>query len=472
MSNDLAIDEKIDEPDIVKPDNDSSWDQSHHEANGMNRAVACESEDALIEPTSGASFFALARKYASVSDALRMFGALGVATAMGLFLIEGVEVANDLHRFLTMLGLTTALTAAGLLMSMLLKEQRGSRVFIALGLLSVSVNFTVFGALIYSIIPQDILFVNYPGFAHWTVSSASAIPLALAAGVLVLVPVVWLGFTVLARSQRTWLSAALILGSAFMLIPVRQELGSAIIAIASTVSIGWMVHKNHNNSLALKTPEGRFALALLFVAPVVIAVRSLFLYEATGILIVTLAAGFYFCARHLLSQRTDSGFVTALLTVLASAMALLVSISLANVLTHHFIHNWYIIIGTATLLLLTLDINNVSTHRDSANTACVILVGIATGTLMMQALTTNEPLFTAASTAILLSVSVYGYLRKKKMIVGIAMTGVISIIAFNAATLWSLVLQTGWWGIGAAGAIAIISGSMLDRAGTVIEVTN
>ena len=466
MINDTAI---INEKN-VEPDDKPNWSKPMHQAYDRDIEEVSKIEDEIGAEPSAPGFFALIRKNATLSDALRMFGALAVAAAMGLFMLEGVEVANDLYRFLTMLGFTIALTVAGLLMSKVLNEQRGSRIFIGLGLLSITANFTVFGALIYSIIPLDAISVTYPGFAHWTVANVSDIPLALAAGVFVLLPVVWLGFTVLARSERTWLSAALILGSAFMLMPVRQELWSAIIAIASTVTVSCLVHKNHKNSLALKTPEGKFAVALLFVAPVIIAVRSLFLYEATGILIVTLAAGFYVCTRNLLSQRKDSGLVTACLTVSTTVIALIVSLSLGNVLSHHVAHSWYVIIGAATLLLLALDINKVSSHRDLANTAGVVLVGIATGTLVMQALITSHSIITAASLAVLLIVSVYGYLYKKQVIVGIAMTGVVSIIAFNAAALWSVVLQTGWWGIGAAGAIAIVSGSMLDRAGTVVEV--
>lgn len=465
MNSELAMDENV-----TDNSDKQNWKNPKHKAYERTAEEAAQSENELESKSASPGFFALVRKNASISDALRIFGALGVAMAMGLFLLEGVEVVNDLYRFLTMLGLTTALTAAGLLMSTLLKEQRGSRIFIGLGLLSITANFTVFGALIYSVMPLDAISTSYPGFAHWTVANVGDIPVALAAGAFILLPIVWLGFTVLARSERTWLSTALIIGSVFMLIPVRQELWSAIIAIASTVSVAWLVHKNHKNSLALKTLEGRFAMALLFVAPVIIAVRSLFLYEATGILIVTLAGGFYFCARRLLTQRSDSGLVTACLTVFATAITLVLSFSLANVLTHHMAHGWYAIISAATLLLLAKDINKVSPHRDLANTASVLLVGIASATLVMQALFTNQSLVTVASTAILLGVSVYGIVFNKQAVVGIALTGVISIVAFNAEALWSAAMQTGWWGIGVVGAIAIITGSMLDRAGTVVEV--
>ena len=104
-----------------------------HSVATTSAAESDRAEAAAEKSTTG--FFEVVRKYASVSDMLRLFGAAAVAVAMGLFLLDGVKVVNDLQRFLTMLGLTGALTAAGLLMSSLLKEQRGSRVFITLALL-------------------------------------------------------------------------------------------------------------------------------------------------------------------------------------------------------------------------------------------------------------------------------------------------------------------------------------------------
>lgn len=423
-----------------------------------------------VKEASTATFFALIRKYASVSDALRVMGALAVAAAMGLFLLEGVEVQNDLYRFLTMLGLTGALTTAGLLMSTLLKEQRGSRMFIGLGLLSIPVNFTVFGALIYSIVPQDVIAFSYPNYAHWQVTNASELPLALVAGIAVLLPVVWLGFTVLARSERLWLSAALLLGSAFLMIPVRQELFSAGIAIAAAASIFYLFRKNHSNSLALKTPEGRFAIALLFVAPMIIAVRSLFLYEASGILMLTLASLFYFFTRQLISQRDKSNFYTATLTIAASLAAVFISVTVTDVIAFKWLSQWGVIFGSVCMLLLALDINKVSPHRSVANTICTVLAGVATTAIVMQALSTSLPSVTITAVAILLAASVYGHLFKKLPVVAIALIGIITIMALNAQSIWLAAAQTGWWGIGVIGAIAIISGSVLDRAGTVVEV--
>ncbi len=464
MNNEVIFEEKIvtvDQPGADQP----AVDETSH----WNAPTVKSNKNTTSKETPATTLFVLIRKYASVSDALRVMGALAVATAMGLFLLEGVEVQNDLYRFLTMLGLTAALTTAGLLMSTILKEQRGSRMFIGLGLLSIPVNFTVFGALIYSIVPQDVVTFSYPSYAHWQVTNASEVPLALVAGIAVLLPVVWLGFTVLARSERLWLSTTLLISSAFLMIPVRQELFSAGIAIASAASIFWLVRRNHNNSLALKTPEGRFALALLFIAPIIIAVRSLFLYEASGILMLTLAGLFYFFTRQLISQRNESNFYSATLTIVASLAALFISVTAADVFAFKWLNQWSVILGSVCVLLLALDINKVSPHRRVANTVSVLMVGIATAAMVMLALSTSVPGLIAAAAAILVMVCVYGYLFKKFPVIGLALVGIIAILALNAQNIWLAASQTGWWGIGAIGAIAIISGSMLDRAGTITE---
>lgn len=416
------------------------------------------------------SFFQLVRRYATVSDVLRLSGALAVAIAMAIFLLEGVEVVNDLQRFLTMLGLTAALAAAGFMMSVLLKEQRGSRVFISLGLLSVPVNFTVFGALIYSVMPLDAMSVSYPEFAHWQAASATDITIALFGGLAVLLPVVWLGFSVLARSARTWLSLTLLLSSVVLVVPVRQELGAALLAMASTALVWWQCQRYSKNSLALKTAEGRFAIALLYLAPIVVIVRSLFLYEVSGVLVLTLAGGFYLTMRQLMVQRSESNFYSATLSLLAAIAALFVSISAGDVLSHYLFNDWSMICSAAILLLITLDLKTVSPSQGFASKLSVALLSVATAILVFVSLTSPSSLVTVACTVVLVAAAVYGYLYKFNIVMAITAIGTAGIAVMNAQEMWSTISQTGWWGIAAGGAAAIITGSILDRAGTVVEV--
>lgn len=420
--------------------------------------------------SSAGAFFKLVRNYATLSDVLRMGGALAVAIAMGIFLLEGVEVVNDLYRFLTMLGLTAALTAAGFMMSMVLKEQRGSRVFISLGLLSVPVNFTVFGALIYSVMPLDAMSISYPEFALWQAATATDITMALICGVAVIAPLVWLGYSVLARSARVWLSVTLLLSSAVLIIPVRQELWAALLALGSTAFIWWQCQSNAKNALVLKTAEGRFAIALLFVAPIVVIVRSLFLYEVGGVLVLTLSAGFYFYMRQLMVSRSERSVYSTVLTMLAGTASLIASVSASDMLGHYMASEWSMIFSAALLLLLALDIKTVSAGKGAANKVAVALLSVAACTLVFVSLLSSSSIITVASVVVLVAAAVYGYLYKYNIVMAIAGVGTCVVAAMNAQEMWSTVAQTGWWGIAAAGASAIVAGSLLDRAGTVVQV--
>jgi len=150
----------------------------------------------------GSSVFSIVRKYASLADLLRLSGAIAVAVAMGLFLVDGVKELNDIYRFLSMLAFTAVLTLAGFAMSVLLKEQRGSRVFLGLSLLAIPVNFAVFGAMVYSLLPLDGMLQNYPSVAHWQVAGWNDLAIALVAGIAVLLPVVWVGFVCIVVIKR------------------------------------------------------------------------------------------------------------------------------------------------------------------------------------------------------------------------------------------------------------------------------
>ena len=411
------------------------------------------------------TFFQIIRKYATLSDCLR----LAVAVAMGLFFLEGVKVVNDLQRFLTMLGLTAALTGAGLVMSLVLKEQRGSRVFISLGLLSVPVNFTVFGALVYSVMPLDGMAINYPQFAHWQVASMADITMAIVSGLAVLLPVVWMGYSVLARSARNWLSITLFLCGLVLVVPVRAEFWASILALSATAIAWWLCQRFSKDSVVVKTTEGRFAIALLFIAPIVVVVRSLFLYEVSGVLVLTLGAGLYLTMRQLMTAHASEGFYAGFITFIAASAALVIAVSGAEVISHYWSMDWAVITGSVSLLLVTLDLGNVSPIKTVANRLGVVLIVVASIALVAVSLSSPSSLITLSSAVVLAALIAYGYLFRFNIVAVFGCLGIAAIVIMNAEELWYSVAQTGWWGIAAGGATAIVAGSMLDRAGTVIE---
>jgi len=82
---------------------------------------------------------------------LKFIGAGVVAAAMALFLLDGIQVNNDIQRFLTILGFGALLTASGLAVNHWLTDRVASRLFIGLSLAAVPVIASVLGGLIFSL---------------------------------------------------------------------------------------------------------------------------------------------------------------------------------------------------------------------------------------------------------------------------------------------------------------------------------
>ena len=336
-----------------------------------------------------------------------------------------------------------------------------------LSLLSVPVNFTVFGAMLYSFVPLDGMARNYPGFALWQASSTEVLT-ALAAGIAVLLPVVWMSYTVLARTARNWLTTSLLLSSAVLVIPVRQEIIIAVLAVLTACAMWWVVRKGSKDSLALKTAEGKFASALLFVSPVVLIARGLFLYDASGVLVFMLSAGAYLVLRQLLVSQKEPGFLTSVGTVLAALVALAASAAGADVIDHIIRDDLAIVFGIGGFLVLNHDLIKVSPSKSMANTVAMMSVILSVCGLVALPLLSGSTMMTAMCLATLVAVAVYGYMRSYLAITGIAVAGIAAISMVHIESMWSMALQTGWWGIATVGALAIVSGSLLDRAGTVV----
>ncbi len=433
--------------------------------------VVSASEDNTAATTeSKQTIFQLVRRFGSVSDALRVFGALAVAAGMGFFLLDGVQVGNDLHRFYTSLGFAGSLTAAGLAMSMLLREQRGSRVFIGLALLSVPVNFTVFGALIYSLVPLDSLANSYPQFALWQAPGATSLTLAAAAGFAVLLPVVWFGLSVLARPVRHWLSVALLLSSAVLLVPLRQEMWAGLLALSSVVGLCYLCLRKAPDELALKTTEGRFAIALLFVAPVIVVARSLFLYQVSGFLVLALCVSLYICVRQVMQGRAANSLASVLLTMGTALAISLVSLSLFDLLLNVLSFSWAIIACGVCTLLLAADLLHAASSNVTARRCASILAVLTIMALAVNTIFAFQSLIALVTVAILVVIALHSHYNKLVLTGTTALLGIALIVFTNADTLWDAIATTGWWGIAIAGAAAIFAGSMLDRAGTVVEV--
>ena len=149
--------------------------------------------------------------------------------------------------------------------------------------------------------------------------------------------------------------------------------------------------------------------------------------------------------------------------------ALVIGISGAEVISHYWSSGWAVITGTVLLLLITLDLHSVSATQPLANKLSAALVAVATTSLVAVSMFSPSSLITVSGVVVLAAVIAFGYLYRFNLVTVMGSIGTVAIAIMNAEELWSTVAQTGWWGIAAGGAAAIVAGSMLDRAGTVVE---
>ncbi|HBD11786.1 MAG TPA: hypothetical protein DCZ13_06535, partial [Porticoccaceae bacterium] len=130
---------------------------------------------------------------------LRGIGAGALVVAMYSFLVQGWQSGNDVFRYLLMLGHTGALAAIGLASGHWLQESKSARLLTTLALISIPANFAILGALIYSQ-SGSLLVGDYPSYVAWTTDSLRTALVTTGFAFLVLIPTIFLGFSILARS--------------------------------------------------------------------------------------------------------------------------------------------------------------------------------------------------------------------------------------------------------------------------------
>ena len=253
----------------------------------------------IVEPdnvaTPTAAKFEIMKKLPTI---LRTLGAGALILAMYSFLFQGWQSGNDVLRYLLMLAHTGALAAIGLASGHWLKESKGARLLLTLALVSVPANFAILGAFIFSQ-SAGVDISHYPNYVAWTVNSLQTAMLTTGGAMLILAPVVLLGFTVLARSISKKLSLLFLVSNAALLLPLRdpQLIGILVLVLAFfTILIS---RKTAHSHTAAKTQEGLTALALQLLPLGVLVGRSLWLYSLDLFLLTALSVTIFFLLRQI-----------------------------------------------------------------------------------------------------------------------------------------------------------------------------
>ena len=444
---------------------------------------ALEAVDPPTEPGPLARALASLRVHATLADGMRVVGTLLVVAGLSSFLLAGVEVRNDLHRFALLLGQTATFTGVAFALARWLDDVSGARLLFGVAALSVPAAFTVLGAMLYSMIAWDAssgsaatfwdrpatAARDMPAFAHWQLGSANELLIAVATAVVTLVPTVFFALAVLARRSAIRLGIATLVASLFLLVPVREPAWTGALVLASAAVAAVAQCALVERDTALRTVGGRFARMLPFVPAVVIAART--------VLVDDIDHGFLlFGALALLGLVRTALVATGPVSRLHWVLLPFGALCAAAAVTHLLIMDLWpglpdagLMLPFAGVFVVMLDFGRLTR---AVRTVSVIETLWATGLLLVATLLANctTHVAGAALTLAVPAVSVVGLALRR----GRVWLGALGALAFAWSLTWfagpvfDWVAANAWQSMATLGLATIVGAALVQRCGPVM----
>lgn len=271
----------------------------------------------------------------SVSQVLRMFGAAAVIVSMSLFMLQGWSEGNDITRYLKLLGQTGLLTGVGLILSFLIKEYKGARVFFGLSLFSVVANFTILGALTFSMVQWDGALVDYPSMMKWVVVDTSTFMITFASAFVLLAIVSRFSFGIFARNIANPLTIAFLVMCSLLLIPVRSSMVVCAIAGVSIWAAIAITNRLRSNEKLALTREAKSAMGLLYLPGLIMVARAVSLYKVDDIMLLSLGSLGYFTLRSLIARVDRPSLATRVIEIAQYGLGIYLSLLIVDLLPYH-----------------------------------------------------------------------------------------------------------------------------------------
>ena len=447
----------------------------------MNTNVANRYEDEVITiegPTfvrqrSGFSvegIMASVRNIATLSEALRVLGAAVLLASMSVFLLQGWNDGNDISRYLLLLAQTGLLAAGGFAMSHGLKEAKGARIFFGLALVSIPANFTILGALLYSVFQWDGGLTTYPSFATWTIDSVANTGMTLAGAMVVLLPATLFCFAIMARHSAKALTLHFAVLNALLLLPIRSSMAAGAIALVGTMYALWIVSQLVKKDGALKTGEGKFALATLFIPSSIILFRSMYFYQVDSLMVAMLSMALFLAARQASVFPDRSKRLALFLDVLSLPLALAIAVSLTDAFHGAIASALQAPLFAAVYSGLALDI----IHRTGSRRLATI-IGVSISLFVSLSFVFSVATAPGALTAILCMAAgvllvLAGTTLKNPPAAVAGFVTILAGVVFGFDPIVAYVVTSSWVDLAIFGFCAITLGSLLDRYGVALKL--
>ena len=400
---------------------------------------------------------------------LRGIGALVLIMSLSSFLFQGWNHVDDATQYLMLLAETILLCIAGVLSIKWLNEPRGARTFVALTLIAIPVNFAIMGGMIYApYIAGTALADTIPHYLRWQATDMDNAMLIMAGSLPVLIPMIMVGYRIMARESARQLASIFIILNSALLLPVRTGLMMDIILISLAVLTLWQLHNMRQQDFSLQTPTGRFARASLLIPLGILFGRTLWIYGGDMFMTGVTGMVVFMIFRHL-SAISDNDNAWRPIINLSSLIPAYVAIS----------H-----IGAA-----------VSGYVGLGDAVLIPLASMAYGLVLMDtSLRSNTPVayqrlaLLSAATGAIFSLLVFGTAFN---VIWVMLTGIVMVVFATivkqksvfllgiATTTTGLVHQlhsvfthfdfSSWGAMAAIGILTILTASVIERHGNTIK---
>lgn len=417
-------------------------------------------------PVSHKGILSMIEEFASIASILRMGGAAIVVTSMSAFLMQGWAGGNDISRFYMLLSQTILLALGGFGLSYLLKENKGARVFFGLSIISIVADMTTLGALVFSIAHWGKLLNHYPAFAHWKATSSYDMMLAGMAGVVTLIPVAWFGFMVMARRSAKTLALTFLAANLLLLVPVRESWLVGVLAMLGVLLPVLAARLTFASDPAIRTKEGYFAIATLFIPASIIICRSLYLYEMDALLQFMLAMTAYIVLRFIGSSLAGSARISHALALLSFVTAGAAAQAMAGLFDARTLGQFLAFGLTFGAIGMDIALRNPTSRQAYTTFTCSVF-----------AISVLLPFISIHDSASVLAFILSGagvFIAGKAMDAGKpVLMGLAMMVAGIGQQLYSVIVLLdfgNWFTLAVLGTSAIVTASVIERHGAVIKV--
>ena len=206
---------------------------------------------------------------AQFASILRWGGAGAVGISGLLYLLQGIETIDGALRNWIYLALMAILVGGGLVSRLTLKDAKGARLFFALATAIIPVQFAQLGGMIHELVAIDTGSVgSNPGVVTATTTALVGVVTAL-----LLIPVAYSGFSVLAREEARRLTLVFSVLNILLLIPARDSffgMAVLIILVAAALIQERRYFAAKDSPPVFRTAEGA-AVRAMFLLPIAIA---------------------------------------------------------------------------------------------------------------------------------------------------------------------------------------------------------